>query len=90
LGINTHPVHPWFDFLSMIRNEKIARLPREIRDELNRRLREIFGRPPKVPEPPEPPEATTPDGSGSNPVKPGQTNFSNGHAPVTNPHDNAT
>jgi hypothetical protein len=31
-------VHPWFNFCLMARNGKIARLPREIRDELNRRL----------------------------------------------------
>ena len=31
-------VHPWLNFSLMARNGKIARLPREIRDELNRRL----------------------------------------------------
>jgi hypothetical protein len=31
-------VYPWFNFCLMARNGKIARLPREIRDQLNRRL----------------------------------------------------
>ena len=41
-------------------------------EERERRMREIFGRPPKSPEPAEP---AAPDGTESNPVKPSQTTF---------------
>ncbi len=56
-------------------------------EERERRLREIFGRPPKAPEPPEP---AAPGSEESNPVKPSQTTFSNGHPPTASPHDHAT
>jgi hypothetical protein len=47
------------------------------------RIRQIFGLPPKSP------RKANPVSSESNPVKPGQTNFSNGHPPTANPHDPA-
>lgn len=50
-------------------------------EERERRLREIFGRPPKTPEPP---EAAAPDGDESNPVKPSQSE-SNQIKPNENP-----
>jgi len=55
-------------------------------EEREARMREIFGRPPS---PPEPSEETASDKSGSNPVKPGQTNLTNGHSSVAGSHDNA-
>ena len=45
------------------------------------RMREIFGLPPK------PPVKTNLVDSGSNPVKPSQTNFSNGHPQDATPHE---
>jgi hypothetical protein len=42
-------------------------------EERARRLREIFGRPPKSPEPPKLPVESASAGDGSNPVKPSQT-----------------
>jgi hypothetical protein len=63
-------------------------------EERERRLREIFGRPP---EPPEPPVANDPTALGSNPVKPGQTesdpiqpnptHLADGHTPVASRRD---
>jgi hypothetical protein len=53
-------------------------------EERARRLREIYGLPPKAPEPP---EAAVPAGDESNQVRPGQTTFSNGHAPSANRYD---
>jgi len=54
----------------------------EMAGETAGKIREIYGLPP------EPPEATYPNGDESNPVKPGQTNLSNGHAPPANSNDN--
>jgi hypothetical protein len=56
-------------------------------EEKRRQIREIYGLPA---EPPEPPSETTAEASGSNPVKPCQTNFSGGHAPPAIPYDDVT
>jgi hypothetical protein len=58
----------------------------EMAAEKETKIRDIYGLPP---EPPEAPEEATPDGDGSNPVKPSQTNLPNGHSQTANPHDNA-
>lgn len=65
----------------LIRNNKLSPAEKEVR------MRECFGLPPK---PITPPVEAAPATDESNPVKPSQTNFSNGHAPVAGHHDDAT